>query len=319
MSTVILFEGASASGLGGLEERPKTLDESQLLWVDLDAPPKDALAAVVEEFHLDQPTANRLGVEDGGPYFRDTEEYVHVCVSTPTSEAGTELIEVECVVGDRWVVTVHDGEAAVLEEFKERAGGSGATGELDGPGFLATLVEWMLTEHAVAFERVEQELEEFDSRAMRGSEDAEDEIEHLIRLRNRVGWLRRSLTAHRMPLVALAHPELVGLKNEDSSQRFQLVLERFESTLQEARDARESTVSSFEVLIARTGHRTNEIMKILTLASVIFLPGALIAGILGMNFKVGLFEHNAYFWVALAMMVMIGVITLTVARLRRWI
>ena len=36
-----------------------------------------------------------------------------------------------------------------------------------------------------------------------------------------------------------------------------------------ARDARESIVGSFEVLIARTGHRTNEIMKILTLTSVI--------------------------------------------------
>ena len=46
---------------------------------------------------------------------------------------------------------------------------------------------------------------------------------------------------------------------------------RFESTVQEARDVRESIVGSFEVLIARTCHRTNHIMKVLTLTSVILL------------------------------------------------
>ena len=69
--------------------------------------------------------------------------------------------------------------------------------------------------------------------------------------------------------------------------RFASLLSRFESTLQEARDAREPIVGYFDVLIARGGHRTNEIMKVLTLASVILLPGALIAGVMGMNFKVG--------------------------------
>ena len=59
-------------------------------------------------------------------------------------------------------------------------------------------------------------------------------------------------------------------------------------------------MSSFDVLIARTGHRTNEIVKVLTLASVIVLPGALLAGVMGMNFKVGLFEHPEFFWVVLA-------------------
>ena len=65
-------------------------------------------------------------------------------------------------------------------------------------------------------------------------------------------------------------------------------------------DARESTVGSFDVLIARTGHRTNHIMKVLTLTSVILLPGALIAGVMGMNFKVGVFEDGWMFYVVVA-------------------
>ena len=44
-------------------------------------------------------------------------------------------------------------------------------------------------------------------------------------------------------------------------------------------------------------------MKVLTLTSVILLPGALLAGVMGMNFKVGLFKNTSLFWVVIAVIV----------------
>jgi Mg2+ and Co2+ transporter CorA len=61
-------------------------------------------------------------------------------------------------------------------------------------------------------------------------------------------------------------------------------------------------------------------MKVLTLVSVLVLPASALAGIMGMNFKgVGLFQHAAYFWVAVAAMILIAAVTLVVSRVRRWI
>jgi magnesium transporter len=94
---------------------------------------------------------------------------------------------------------------------------------------------------------------------------------------------------------------------------------RFESTVQEARDARETIVGSFEVLIARTGHRTNQIMKVLTLTSVILLPGALLAGLMGMNFKVGLFAQTWLYYVVIAVVALIAIVVLAFAKVRDWI
>ena len=94
---------------------------------------------------------------------------------------------------------------------------------------------------------------------------------------------------------------------------------RYEATVQEARDAREVIVGSFDVLIARGGHRTNQIMKVLTLTSVILLPGALLAGIMGMNFKVGIFDHAALFWVVLALIVGVAPLAIGIAKRRAWI
>ena len=319
MTTTILFDRDRVEEFDDLANRPARLRGSMLLWVDLDDPSADTVRRVADELAFDEETTERLASSSGGVFFRDKGEYIHVTASTPRADAGDEVSEIECVVGDNWVVTAHAHRAAVLDEFAELARGTGRTGELDGPTFLAGLLEWVLNEHASAFERIEEQLEQLDSRAMRGERDPDDEIERLVELRLRVGKLRRSLTSHRSLLLALAHPELEALGDAASARRFEVLVDRYESTLQGARDARESIVGSFDVLIARTGHRTNEIVKVLTLASVIFLPGALIAGVMGMNFEVGLFAHAVLFWVVVLVIALIGVVTLSVAKMRDWI
>jgi magnesium transporter len=138
-------------------------------------------------------------------------------------------------------------------------------------------------------------------------------------MRLEVGTLRRALAAHRTALVALTHPELEALGDNSSSERFVSLYTRFESTMQEARDAREAIVGAFDVLIARSGHQTNEIMKVLTLVSVILLPGTLVAGVMGMNFEIGLFDTAWLFWVILAVIIAVAPLTLGIAKRRQWI
>jgi magnesium transporter len=251
--------------------------------------------------------------------FRDLGRYIHLTTYSPDEGDAADLLALECVVGKNWVVTAHDRPVAVLQEFAERVSGSGDTGVLDGPAFLATLLEWVLGAYSEAFERLEQQLEEFDVQAMRGEGQAERDIERLVAMRREVGILRRALAGHRSALTALTHPELEALGDDASGERFQSLLRRFEATVQEARDARESIVGSFDVLIARTGYRTNDIMKILTLTSVILLPGTLIAGVMGMNFDVGMYHSTWVFYVVLGAMVAIAVLTVLVAKLRDWI
>ena len=320
MSGAILFEGDEVEHLDRLSDRPRRLKGSKLLWVDVDRRNDASADEVAEAFNLDEATRNRLASSDGRAVFQDFGRYIHVTTYSPCKEPGKEdeLIALECVVGENWVVTAHDQPVEVLQDFAERVSGSGDTGTLDGPAFLATLLEWVLGAYSAAFERLEERLEEFDVDAMRGR-GADEDIEQLVRMRREVGVLRRALAAHRSALTALTHPELEALGDHASGERFQTLLQRFEATVQEARDAREAIVGSFEVLIARTGHRTNHIMKVLTLTSVILLPGALIAGLMGMNFKVGLFEATWAFYLILALVLAIALVTVGVARRRSWI
>jgi magnesium transporter len=319
VSDALLFERDQVEHLERLAEvGSERLSGSRLLWVDLDAGSDGDATAVAELLAPDPNTATCLANPNERACFNDHGRYLHITTYAPREDTEGELHAVECVVGENWVVTAHDQPIAVLEDFASRVSGSGDTGSLDGPSFVAALLEWVLGSYTAAFERMEQRLEEFDVSAMRG-EGGEEDIETLVEMRRQVGKLRRALAAHRGALVALTHPELEALGDSASGERFQSLFSRYESTLQEARDAREAIVGSFDVLIARGGHHTNQIMKVLTLTSVILLPGALLAGIMGMNFRVGLFSYTWLFWVVIAAIVAIAPVTFGVAKRRGWI
>jgi len=297
------------------------LGRSSILWIDVDQPLDGRAQDLADALDLSRDTRDRLADDGESPYLKDCGSYLHVTALAPSGGDGhAELVKVDCLVSRSWVVTMHKGPVAVLDEFRERACGPGETGRLDGLELLANLLEWVLNSYLDAFEEIEVALEEFDTRAMAGSMDeTESELARLVELRHEVGRLRRALTSHREVLLALTKPELGGVKTEDHKDRFEKLRSQLEDVVQSARDSRDSVVGSFDVVIARAGQRTNEIVKVLTLASMLLLPGTLIAGVLGMNFQVGLFGHAWLFWVAIGAIAALAVATVAAARARDWI
>jgi magnesium transporter len=323
VATALLFDRDEVDEVEDWPGQVGRLRRSSILWIDLERPGQEEIRELAEGLDLSQESAERLANEtdhDVDPYFGDFGEYLHVAGYVPSQDGDKDFAEVECLVSERWVATVHEQPVAVLETFRERAGGSGETGRLDGLEFLANLLEWVLGGYRDAFEEIELALEEVDARAMEGSlAKPEAELRTLVELRHKIGSLRRVLVSHREILLSLTRPELTAIASSGSAERFASLRSRLEDVVQAARDSRESVVGSFDVLIARTEHRTNEIVKVLTLGSLLLLPGSLIAGVMGMNFKLGIFESAGYFWLVLTLMVAVAAATVVVARARRWI
>jgi magnesium transporter len=318
--TALLFERHAVDEIDDWAEGVPRLGRSTVLWIDLERPDAEELARLADVLELPDLRADGVMREGGGPALRDHGTYLEVTAHAPADGERSALTPVRCLVAERWVVTIHDEPLEIIETFRERASGSGDTGELEGPEFLADLLEWVLSTYFDAFERLELTLEDVDATWMTGQAGGTDgALARLVAVRKDVGQLRRALASHRELFLALARPELDAISSSKSCDRFARLHDRLEDAMQAARDSRASVVGSFDVLIASTGQRTNEIVKVLTLASVLILPGALLAGIMGMNFELGIFEQTAYFWVVMAAMVAVAVLTLVVARVRHWI
>jgi magnesium transporter len=321
MTTAVLFDRDEAEQVDNWQSQVARLGRKSLLWVDLSDGDDRELDNLQHAFELDDESRRRLAAEDDEPYFGDFGDYVHVRAFAPSAEDGADLCAVDCLVSEHWLVTAHRQEVEVIERFRERAAdSSGETGRLDGLEFLATLLEWVLNAYLQGFDRIEDDLAEIEGDLLEESPiDPDTCLRELVRLRREIRDLRAALVAHREVFLALTRPELEAIADSHHAARFSSLRSGLEDTIQSARDCRDSVVGSFDVLHARTEQRTNEIMKVLTLASMLFLPGALIAGILGMNFRLGFFAYDVLFWIVLAAIVgMMGAVFVA-ARLRDWI
>ncbi|WP_077035184.1 magnesium transporter CorA family protein [Pelomonas sp. KK5] len=99
--------------------------------------------------------------------------------------------------------------------------------------------------------------------------------------------------------------ELLRVRSRD-------LLEHIERVLNHVRRLESSAESAVQMHFSALGHRTNAIMRTLTVLTAVFLPLNLITGIFGMNFdRLPLIHRETGFWIALALMAGIG-ITLSV-------
>ncbi len=325
MVQAYLFDRRQGESVDDWAESLRRLDKDQVLWLDLQDASHEQAADVLDALDLADAGELRLADPEMNPAVEQHEGHLRVtavAVSDAERDPDRERTVVDCLLGPNWVLTAHSADIPALDDFRTIAEGKGEIGLLDAPSFLSTVLEWVVSSYLHAFDEIEESLDEFDVKALANpSNDPEEEIRMLSAARRRVGRLRRTLAPHREVFATLSHSEFDPLSSQESAERFRALTARVDAALASARDARDGIASSFDVLIVRTEHRTNEIMKVLTLASILLLPGALLAGVAGMNvnFNAQTFVHSALFWVVVTAIILIALTTLALARLRRWI
>jgi Mg2+ and Co2+ transporter CorA len=94
--------------------------------------------------------------------------------------------------------------------------------------------------------------------------------------------------------------ELLRVRSRD-------VLEHVERVLAHVRRLEQSAEAAVQMHFSALGHRTNQIMRTLTVLTAVFLPLNLITGFFGMNFDFMPLVHTSTgFWIAFVLMVAVG-------------
>ncbi len=107
--------------------------------------------------------------------------------------------------------------------------------------------------------------------------------------------------------------ELLQVRSRD-------VLEHIERVVHHVRRLEQSAETAVQMHFSAQSHRTNEIMRTLTVLTAIFLPLNLIAGIFGMNFEFIPFLHQSNgFWFAMGAMLLIAVTLVLVFSRKRYL
>ena len=264
MLTVFVFDERESRHVEDLRPALDQLGEEALLWLALRDPTEEEVATVQEVLELSDEQAHRLLQQPPRACVEDVGEQLHVTLYAASGEGDDPVLcPLECVLGPNWVVTAHQKEIETLEEFartrrRKRSGRRTRTHRRS----VAAVVDWVVTSYFRAFEEVETELEELDAKVMSDiPKTIHDELARRVELRRSIGTLKRTLLPHRELIAALAHSELDLLSTETSAERFAALESRVAQALEAAREAKESTRGSFDLLDARIGQRTSDVVK----------------------------------------------------------
>jgi magnesium transporter len=296
----------------------------RLLWVDLDARVHGELARVGEMFGLGRSLLARLETAQDRASLTQYPEHIHLSVGTmepPDPDGGGEIVRpirqaLDLVAGAEWVITVHDGPLAATDRLMEGLKGETRLGALEASDFLASIIDSVIVGYHRTVEAFQREIDRLDEIALRGRRQ-DDVLARLVDLRRRIGGVRQSLAPQREAFAPLGRPDMA--LHDELGRPWPELLGRLERALDSVEHLRESLLGTYDIYMGRLSQRSNDVMKALTILSAILLPSVVLAGVMGMNFKVGFFDEPSYFFVVIAAMGAMAVVILGVARWRDWL
>jgi magnesium transporter len=297
------------------------LSENQLLWVDVRNAEGDEIHWVGNCFGLDQQCVLDLIEVHHRPELRNYGEYFHIqVIGVARKDNKDEPVHLDMVAGDNFVVTVQQEDLKLLDNFNEQVRGDTQIGRLGAADFVAALLDLHLDSYYHSLDVLEDQVDRFDDAALSGNLSSKTEISSLVGMRRWVRHLRRLLIPHRDVYSRLIRPDFAQFFQDGTSGYVESLYNRLEKAIDAVENARDLVFGSFDILMAQNTENTNNIVKVLTVVTLGAAFSGVIAGVFGMNFTAGFFNSgNLGFFAAVAIMVIITVGIVIIARLRKWI
>ena len=316
------------------------IDEQSLLWIDLDNWDDADLDRVAEKLDISRDCfvrradTDRDGLDNFGSYFRfgvnaapqhgapnsEGPEVQVPPLDTPAEPGSlTHGTPIEFIVGQRWLVTIHEGPVACLNRFRGQDKAETMIGLLTPQALAGSLLDWHLGAYFEEVSLIEATVDRLDERVLRET-TSHHLLGRMVAMRRRVSRLRALLVRQRDVFYGLSRPDFALVTDSGATPFFQALAGRFERALDEVERARDLVTGSFELFTSRSSQQTNDLVKVLTFLTAIIGFCAAVAGLLGMNFQLAFFQTGLRGFVAVTGGLMfVAAVSVIYARHRSWI
>ena len=303
---------------------PRWLDPASgtTVWVDLTDPtPEESRLILADTFKF-----HPLAIEDAMapiqfPKIESYPGYLYLILHGIDFKAREHLFatrDVDFFVGSNYLVTVHGADSRSIGKLQGLCVAH-PTILADGPvALMHRLIDTMVDNYRPEIEKIEDRMNRMEDQALVGGRP--ELVKKILAVKRDLASLRRVVIPQRDAVGRLARREF-PIVNDEMAYRFRDVHDHLVRLSDEATIFQDRMTGILEAHLSTVSNRLNEVMKVLTVMSTIFLPLTVLTGMYGMNVPLPHLPGGeaAQFWWLLAFMAGISGAMLWFFRRRGWI
>jgi len=260
-------------------------DKGGVTWINIDGLHEaEVLEKLGQAFGLHPLMLEDIANTEQRPKLEDYGDYLYVVVKMLYRPDHSILAEqLSLVIGKNVLITFQERQGTVFDPICERLRNGKGRARLLGVDFLAyQLIDAVIDNYFIVLERLSDEVEALEERVITSPKP--DGLKNLHRLKKDMIHLRRSVWPLRDVITALQRGDspLIG-----AAMRIYLrdVYDHVMAVADAIEAMRDLLHSMLEIHMSSMSNRLNEVLKVLTIITTLFIPITFIAGVYGMNFK----------------------------------
>ena len=200
--------------------------------------------------------------------------------SDPRSETIQQITrKIAVFFTDKYIITIHRKDQSFIARLRDEQLQRAKTREVRLSYVLTDLVNAVVATYEDPLEEAEHTIEQFED-SLFDSKRANPPLQEIHVLKRRVNLMKRLLW-QTMGVIHKLKPPF-----ERNAPLFQDASENAESYHFYADELLEEVTNLLSIHLSMASHKTNEVMRVLTVFSAFFLPLTFIVGIYGMNFEI---------------------------------
>lgn len=297
-------------------------ESSTVFWLNVDGVQDVALLEqIASTFQLHPLVLEDIANTDQRAKVEDYDNHLYIVIRQLSYDRDADEVQseqVSLVLADKLLISFGEREGDLFNSVRERIRfAKGKIRTMDADYLLYRLIDAVVDHYFVVLEALGERIERLENQLV--DDSSTDALQEIHRLKREIMFVRRSVWPLREVLGSLEHEES-ELIREHTEIYFRDVHDHTIQVIETVETYRDMMSGLMDLYQSNVNLRLNQVMKVLTVISTIFLPLTFLVGLWGMNFvnMPELYVQWGYF-AALGLMALTALVMIIMFKKRNWL
>lgn len=310
-----------------VEDCLKYKDRPYITWISVDCPRQMYSMEKLGACYGFHPLVLEDILTDQRPKVEDYDDYIFIVlkmlyyegeVDEEIGDFSIDMDQVSIILGDNFIISFGEKDADVFRPLRERLRMSKGRIRKQGADYLAySMIDSIVDYYFVIMEKLGDRFEELEDSVVSNPEPGI--LPAIYNLKRDMLFLRKSVWPLREAINRMQRMDS-DLITETTRIYLRDVYDHTIQVIENIETFRDMSASLLDIYLSSLSHKLNEVIKLLTIISTIFIPLTFLSGLYGMNFKyMPELDHPWGYPAVLVLMLLVVGVMLAYFYRKKWI